>query len=53
MQFLEKQWKMYESTDIKLVTTVKRRNQLVSESNYHTTNAFQKIWWQLKWKRQK
>ena len=26
--------------DIKLVTTDKRRNQLVSESNYHTTNCF-------------
>ena len=26
--------------DIKLVTTDKRRNQLVSESNYHTTKSF-------------
>ena len=26
--------------DIKLVTTNKRRNQLVSESNYHTTKWF-------------
>ena len=26
--------------DIKLVTTDKRRNQLVSESNYHTTKWF-------------
>ena len=26
--------------DIKLVTTDKRRNQLVSESNYHTTKCF-------------
>ena len=26
--------------DIKLVTTDKRRNQLVSESNYHTTKYF-------------
>ena len=26
--------------DIKLVTTDKRRNQLVSEPNYHTTNYF-------------
>ena len=32
--------------DIKLVTTDKRRNQLVSEPNYHTTNTFQKICWQ-------
>ena len=26
--------------DIKLVTTDKRRNQLVSEPNYHTKNGF-------------
>ena len=26
--------------DIKLVTTDKRRNRLVSESNYHTTKWF-------------
>ena len=26
--------------DIKLVTTDKRRNQLVSEPNYHTTECF-------------
>ena len=26
--------------DIKLVTTDKRRNQLVTEPNYHTTNWF-------------
>ena len=31
--------------DIKLVTTDKKRNILVSEPNYH---GFQKIWWQLK-----
>ena len=29
--------------DIKLVTTDKRRNQLVLEPNYHTKNGFQKI----------
>ena len=29
-------------SNIKLVTTGKRRNQLVSEPNYHTTNIFQK-----------
>ena len=39
--------------DIKLVTTDKRRNQLASKPNYYTTNTFRKIWWQLKWKRQK
>ena len=27
----------------KLVTTDKKRNQLVSEPNYHITNGFQKI----------
>ena len=30
--------------DIKLVTTNKRRNYLVSEPNYHMTNVFQKIY---------
>ena len=30
--------------DIKLVTTNKRRNYLVWEPNYHTTNVFQKIY---------
>ena len=34
--------------DIKFVTTDKRRNQLVSEPNYHTTNGFQKIYQKLK-----
>ena len=29
--------------DIKLVTTDKRRNQLVSEPNYHTTKYFSEI----------
>ena len=29
--------------DIKLVATDKRRNQLVSEPDYHTNNTFQKI----------
>ena len=30
--------------DIELVTTDKRRNQLASEPNYHTTKYFHKIW---------
>ena len=30
--------------DIKLVTTNKRRNQLVSEPSYHTKNGFQKTY---------
>ena len=29
--------------DIKLVTTDKRRNQVVSEPNYHTKNGFQRV----------
>ena len=29
-----------KNTDIKLFTTEKRRNYLVSEPNYHTTNFF-------------
>ena len=35
---MEKLWK--QARDIKLVTTDKRRNQLVSEPNYHTTKWF-------------
>ena len=38
MQYLEKQWKILENRDIKLVTTNKKRNKLVSEPNYHTIN---------------
>ena len=34
--------------DIKLVTIDGRRNQLVSEPNYHKQNTFQKIYWQQK-----
>ena len=34
--------------DIKLVTTDKRRNQLVSEPNYHTIKWFQKTYEQSK-----
>ena len=30
--------------DIKLVTTDKTKNQLVSEPNYHETNSFQKTY---------
>ena len=35
---------MRQHRDIKLVTNEARRNYLVSESNYHTTNFFQKIY---------
>ena len=31
---------MRKNRDIKLVTTEKRRNYLVSESNYHTAKLF-------------
>ena len=34
--------------DIKLVAIDRRRNQLVSEPNYHKQNTFQKIYWQQK-----
>ena len=33
-----------KDSDIKLVTTEKRRNYLLSEPNYHTTNLSQKIY---------
>ena len=33
MQFLKKQWKMRKHKDIKLVTTERRGNYLVSEPN--------------------
>ena len=39
--------------NIELVTTGKRRNQIVSEPIIIHQNTFQKIWWQWKWKRQK
>ena len=37
---LEKLWKMWERRDIKLATTGRRRNYLVSEPNHHTTIFF-------------
>ena len=41
MQFLEKLWKMSENIrDIKLVTTERRRNYLVSQPYYHTIKLF-------------
>ena len=38
MQCLEKQWKILENRNIKLVTTDKERSKLVSEPSYHTIN---------------
>ena len=38
MQYSEKQWKTLENRNIKLVTTDKKGNKLVSEPNYHTIN---------------
>ena len=35
---MERQWKMLENRDIKLVATDKKRSKLVSEPNYHTMN---------------
>ena len=41
MQYLEKTMEnVRKHRDIKLVTTDKRRNQLLSEPNYHTTKWF-------------
>ena len=40
MQLLEKLWEMLEYMDIKLVTTERRRNDLVSNPNYHTAKFF-------------
>ena len=40
MLFLVKLENVRKHRDIKLVTTDKRRNQLVSEPNYHTTKWF-------------
>ena len=34
-----------KNRDIKLAATEKRRNYLVSESNYHTTKFSQKNWY--------
>ena len=40
MLFLEKLENVRKHRDIKLVTTGKRRNYLVSEPDYHTTRFF-------------
>ena len=41
MQFLEKLFKIEENIEnVKLVTTERRINHLVSEPNYHTTKFF-------------
>ena len=54
MLFLEKQWKMWKNyRDIKLVTTDKKRNRLVSESNYHTSKYFSEHFMAIKMKRTK
>ena len=37
---MEKLWKTWEDRDIKLVTTEKRNNYLISERNHHTTIFF-------------
>ena len=41
MQVLEKLIKnVRKHRDVKVVTTERRRNYLISEQNYHTTNFF-------------
>ena len=42
-----------EHRDIKLVTTDKGRNYLVSEPNYHTTKWTQSVCYKLKWRQEK
>ena len=37
MQFLENPWKMWQNRNIKVVTTERRRNYLISERNYQIT----------------
>ena len=47
MQFLEKTMEnVRKHRDIKLVTTERRRNNLILEPNYHTTKFLQKIYYQ-------
>ena len=40
MQILEKLWEMRENRDIKLVTTERRKNYLLSEPNFLTAKFF-------------
>ena len=42
MQFIEKLWKVRKHRNIKLVTTERRRNYLVSKPNFYTTKFFTK-----------
>ena len=51
MQVLEKLENVRKHRDIKLVTTNKRRNYLVSEPNYHTTKQFSEILLAIKMKK--
>ena len=44
---------VWKHRDIKLVKTDKRRNRLVSESNYHTTKYFSKDFLALEMKKMK
>ena len=41
--FVEAMENVRKCRDIKLVTTERRKNYLVSEPNYHSTNFLQKI----------
>ena len=43
MTLLKTLWKVWENRDIKLVTTERRRNYLVSELDFHTTKFFKVI----------
>ena len=46
-------WYVRKHRDIKLVTTDKRRNQLVVEPNYHTTKCFSEDWLAIEMKKMK
>ena len=50
---MERQWKMLENRDIKLVITDKKRSKLVSEPNYHTMNYISEDLSIIKMKRKK
>ena len=53
MNNTEKQWKMWGSIEIKLATTDEKRNKLVSEPNYHTTQCFSENLLAIEMKKQK
>ena len=53
IKFLEKLRRIWENRNIKLVTTERRRNYLVSEPNYHTTKFFTENLWAIEMRKPK